>query len=196
MMKTVFLTLLLTVCGILSAEPLYTFPGDKFGKGPGLTVKGNTIGFAPVSRMYIEKKFDPAGGCFELTAKFHPESAYAKEKRLHYLWSVKGNKRTVASGVISEHGGKYNLNFYVFDTKLKPISCACMVKFPADKSVKLAFIWDTQSIAIKVNGILFAKKNFTAKLQPGESFMIGTAQKDRSLIPMTLEKVKLYSPKQ
>ena len=193
MMKKVFLTLLLTVGGILSAEPakLYTFPGEKFGKGPGLTVKGNTIEFAPVSRMYVEKKFDPAGGCFEFTAKFRPEPG--KEKRLHYLWSARGNKRTIASAVISANDGKYTLNFYVFDTNKKPIVCACPIKFPADKSIKMTFLWDTQSISIKINGILFAKKNFKAKLQPGESFMIGTATKDRMLIPMTVEQVNLFA---
>ena len=186
MMKTVFWMLLLTIGGILAAEPvkLYAFPGEKFGKGPGLTVKGNTIGFAPVSRMYINKKFDPAGGCFEFTAKFRPEPV--KEKRLHYLWSARGNKRTVASDVISANDGMYSLSFYVFDTRGKPVSCACPIKFPADKSIKLAFIWDTQSISIKINGILFAKKNFKGKLQAGESFMIGTALKNRTLIPMTL----------
>jgi hypothetical protein len=192
-MKTVLLMLLLSVCGILLAEPakLYTFPGEKFGKGPGLTVKGNTIKFAPVSRMYINKKFDPAGGCFEFTAKFRPEQS--KEKRLHYLWSVKGSKRTVASGVISADNGMYSLSFYVFDTNRKPVSCACPIKFPAGKSIKMAFIWDTQSISIKINGILFAKKNFKAKLQSGESFMIGTATKDRALIPMTVEQVNLFA---
>ena len=192
-MKTVFLALLLTIGGILSAEPvkLYSFPGEKFGKGPGLTVKGNTIEFAPVSRMYVNQKFDPAGGCFEFTAKFRPEKV--KGKRLYYLWSVRGNKRTVASGVISANDGAYTLNFYVFDTNKKPIVCACPIKFPADKSIKMTFQWDTQSISIKINGILFAKKNFKAKLQPGESFMIGTATKDRTLIPMTVEQVNLFA---
>ena len=191
MKEKVFLMLLLTISGILSAAPVksYTFPGEKFGKGPGLAVKGNTIEFAPVSRMYIDKKFDPSGGCFEFTAKFRPEPV--KEKRLHYLWSVRGNKRTVASGVISADNGTYKLNFYVFDTNFNPISCACPLKFPADKNIRLAFIWDTRSISIKINGILFAKKNFKAQLQPGKSFMIGTALKDRPLIPMTLEQVQL-----
>jgi hypothetical protein len=44
---------------------------------------------------------------------------------------------------------------------------------------------------IKVNGILFAKKTFKGTLQTGESFMIGTSQPNRTLIPMTLEKVLL-----
>lgn len=192
-MKRHILALFLLASGTLLASPdiLFNFPGGKFGKGPGLTVKGNTIDFAPISRMYIDQKFDPSGGCLELTAKFRPVPAADKKRYLHYLWSARGNKRTIASGVITETAGSFNLNFYVYDTGKKPIACACQIKLPAGKSVQLAFFWDKNSISIKVNGILFAKKNFKGKLQSGEQFMIGTAQADRALIPMTLEKVRL-----
>jgi hypothetical protein len=184
--------LLLFSCTLFAEQnTLFTFPGDKFGKGPGLTLKGKTLEFAPVSRMYINKKFDPAGGSFELTAKFAPVPSNDKKNHLHYLWSARGNKRTIASGVITENAGTYQLSFYVFDTDKKPVSCACKVKLPAEKSTKLSFIWTKENISIKVNGILFAKKTFKGTLQTGESFMIGTAQPNRTLIPMTLEKVVL-----
>ena len=192
-MKRSISMILLFVSCILFAEQniLFSFPGDNFGKGPGLTIKGKTLEFAPVSRMYIERKFNPAGGTLELTAKFNPVPSTDKKNHLHYLWSARGNKRTISSAVITENAGTYNLSFYVFDINRKPVSCACRIKLPAGKSTKLAFIWTTESISIKVNGILFAKKTFKGKLQTGESFMIGTALANRTLIPMTLEKVLL-----
>lgn len=192
-MKHQIFTILLLFSFTLFAgqSKLFTFPGDKFGKGPGLTIKGKTIVFAPVSRMYIYQKFDPAGGSFELTAKFNPVPSNDKKSQLHYLWAARGNKRTVASGVITENNGSYSLSFYVFDVNKKPVSCACKIKLPKEKSTKLAFIWTGTGISIKVNGILFAKKTFKGKLQSGESFMIGTNSANRTLIPMTLEKVIL-----
>ena len=193
-MKHCILAILLCVsCTLLaSGNTLYSFPGGKYGKGPGLTVNGKTIDFAPVSRMYIDQKFDPAGGGLELTAKFRPVKMSEKKSYLHYLWSASGHKRTVASGVITENNGLFILNFYVFDSNKKPISCACKLKLPSDKSVKLSFIWNKTSISIKVNGILFAKKNYQGQLQSGSKFLIGTAQPNRALIPMTLEAVRLF----
>ena len=193
-MKLCFSTILLFVSCILFAEQkrLFTFPGDDFGKGPGLTVKGKNIEFSPVSRMYIYQKFDPSGGSLELTAKFNPVPSTDKKDHLHYLWSARGNKRTIASAVITENNGSYTLSYYVFDINKKPISCACRIKLPAGKSTKFTFFWTPESISVKVNGILFAKKTFKGKLQPGESFMIGTGAANRTLIPMTLEKVLLF----
>ena len=86
------------------------------------------------------------------------------------------------------------MHFYVFNTKKKPIACSAKIKLPADKTIELDFIWNANSISIKVNGLLFAKKNYSGTLLPGTRFMIGTSSADRAIIPMTLEKLQLYAP--
>ncbi|MBQ9501787.1 MAG: hypothetical protein IJU70_06500 [Lentisphaeria bacterium] len=196
-MKKTILATILCACAVLCGgeEVRFTFPGGKFGKGPGIKLTENTIAFSPVSRMYINEKFDPDCGSLEFTAKFTPVPAPDGRKRMHYLWSAKGNKRTIASAVIVEQGGGYSLNFTAFDENKKPVACSCAVKLPAEKSVTLAFFWGAGNISIKVNGILFAKKNYRGRLLPGESFMFGTSSADRALIPMTVEKIRLTGEK-
>jgi len=197
MKKTIFAAILFAcflLCG--EEEVLFTFPGGKFAKGPGLKLTEKTIAFSPVSRMYINEKFDPDCGSLEFTARFAPDPAPDGKKRMHYLWSARGNKRTVASAVIVEQGGAYSLNFTAFDENKKPVACSCAVKLPAGKSITLAFFWGAGNISVKVNGILFARKNYRGRLLPGESFMFGTSSADRALIPMTVEKIRLAGDRQ
>jgi len=178
-----------------SENVLFSFPGDKFGKGPGLILKNDTLTFAPVSRMYVDKKFDPAGGRLFIQARFAPAAPENKDEKIqHYFWSARGNNRTVASGIFLEQNGAFMVHFYVFDTNKKAVSCAANIKLPADKSITLDYIWTTSAISIKVNGLLVAKKNYSGTLQAGAQIMVGTALKNRPLIPMTLEKLQLYAP--
>lgn len=196
-MKHLFLMLFLAAGSLASASEtvLFSFPGDKFGKGPGITLKGETITFAPVSRMYIDEKFNPAGGRISFQVKFHPVPTEKKDENIqHHFWAAHGNNSTVASGIFLEKNDVFRVHFYVFDTNKKPISCAASIKLPADKTIELDFIWNANSISIKVNGLLFAKKNYSGTLLPGTRFMIGTAAANRALIPMTLEKLQLYAP--
>ena len=196
-MKHLFLLLFLAACSLVSASEtvLFSFPGDKFGKGPGLTQNGETITFAPVSRMYIDKKFDPAGGRISFQVKFQPVPPEKKDETIqHHFWAAHGNNCTVASGIFLEKNDVFRVHFYVFDTNKKPISCAASIKLPADKTIELDFIWNANSISIKVNGLLFAKKNYSGTLLPGTRFMIGTASANRTLIPMTLEKLQIFAP--
>ena len=161
-----------------SENVLFSFPGDKFGKGPGLTLKDNTLTFAPVSRMYVEKKFDPAGGRLSFQVKFAPAAPENKDEKIqHYFWSARGNNRTVASGIFLEQNGAFMAHFYVFDTNKKPISCGASIKLPAGKSITLDYIWTTSGISIKVNGLLVARKNYSGTLLSGTQFMVGTALK-------------------
>jgi hypothetical protein len=202
MKKTVLATFLFA-CALLCGEEevLFTFPGGKFAKGPGLKPAEKTVVFSPVSRMYINEKFDPDCGSLEFTAKFAPVPAPDGKRQMHYLWSARGmwsasgNKRTIASAVIVEQGDGYSLNFTAFDENNEPVACSCAVKLPAEKSISLAFFWGAGSISIKVNGILFAKKNYRGRLLPGESFMFGTSSADRAMIPMTVEKIRLAGEK-
>lgn len=196
-MKHLFLLLFLAACNLVSASEtvIFSFPSDKFGKGPGLTQNGETITFAPVSRMYIDKKFDPAGGRISFRVKFHPVPADEKDKTIqHHFWAAHGNNSTVASGIILEKNDSFQVHFYAFNTKKKPVACTAKVKLPADKTIELDFIWNSSSISIKVNGLLFAKKNYSGTLLPGTRFMIGTSSANRAIIPMTLEKLQLYAP--
>ena len=196
-MKHLFLLLSLAACSLVSASEtvIFSFPGDKFGKGPGLTQNGETITFAPVSRMYIDKKFDPAGGRISFQVKFHPVPTEKKDENIqHHFWAAHGNNSTVASGIFLERNDSIPVHFYVFNTKKKPIACSAKIKLPADKTIELDFIWNANSISIKVNGLLFAKKNYSGTLLPGTRFLIGTSSADRAIIPMTLEKLQLYAP--
>ena len=53
MKHQIFTILLLFSCTLFAGQSkLFTFPGDNFGKGPGLTIKGKTI----VSRLKMKMR--------------------------------------------------------------------------------------------------------------------------------------------
>ncbi len=186
---SLFILAMFAVHGVFAG---FALPGEKgFPKSPAVKITSDGAVFQKKGRMYVEQGFNPEKGVIELTAAFNPEKlADGEKRRINFLLTFTGNKRTIASLALNQYAGqsKMLLTFTAATEDGQNISCGGNCLFESGKDYKIRIAWQNGKLTLAVNGTELKSKSYTGVFKRPERTIIGFPG-SRQTVPMTLKSI-------